>query len=73
MRKYGVSIHTSAAYVIGMRSMAETSEKFSWYEQIPTQYLIHVNTTDPIKKQWQILYKKLKNIPAHCFYAMKND
>lgn len=73
MRKYGISIHTSAAYVIGMRSMAETSEKFSWYEQIPTQYLIHVNTTDPIKKQWQILYKKLKNIPAHCFYTMKND
>lgn len=70
MKKYGISIHSSAAYVIGLRCMSESDGKFSWYEQIPDAYHSYINSADDIKKQWQALYKKLKNIPAHCFYTM---
>lgn len=70
MKQFGISIHVSAAYVIGLRCMTEWNRRFSWYDDIPVRYREYIDETKDKRTQWQTLYKKLKKIRTHDFYTM---
>ena len=66
MRLYGLSIHTSAAFVIGRRAMG-------FHEPIPKS-IRSLIPEDRLQKHhwshWAFLYKKLKDIKPHEMYAL---
>lgn len=70
MKPYGISVHMSAAYVIGLKNMSEWNQRFSWYDDVPETYHTYVDINDNKITQWKKLYKKFKNTPTHSFYTM---
>ena len=66
MRKYGLSIHESAAFAIGRRGLG-------YEEKIPKVFLenVKLNEKDTNWKQWSTL-NKLLDIPIHSIYKLYN-